>query len=221
MIWVRASARLRALTVIAVGAGTVLAMAAGCRSTTTTATSGGAPSPASGTPASGGGAGPGAAPSCVVGTWKLSATDTTIGNSMKLSGGSGVTLTVGPAGETTVDYSTMQPLTFSAANVTGSFTFGGKATATMAISGSGASGTWQPKGTPDFSNVTVTEDVTSPTQGRILDHVKIGDASSAANSPLTTMSILSNETFECSGTTLKLRPPSGTAASGAWTFQRA
>jgi hypothetical protein len=195
------------LGIVVVGAGLALG---GCKGGAAPATDTGAAG--NGNPAGGAGQA-----SCVVGTWKLSGVDASVGP-MKLTGGTGVLLTLTSTGMSTLDYSGMQPIAFTTTTgASGSFTYDGKATAMLTVTGSGSSGTWQPNGTPDLSGVTVTEDITSPTKMRVLDHVSMdgANASQAGNT-----SFLSNESYECSGSTLRLHPPAGSPLSGTWTWQR-
>jgi hypothetical protein len=199
---------LRTLGIVAVGAGLALS---GCKSGT---------APAAGTGAAGAGGAPAGGAnqvSCVVGTWKLTDLDASVGNGMKLSGGTGVILTMPSSGPSTLDYTPMQPITFTAPNgAAGSFTYSGKATAVLSLTGPGDKGTWQPTGTPDISGVTVTYDITSPTKMRVLDHVSLAGAE---GSPGANASVLSRETYECSGNTLRLKP-ADSSLSGTWTWQR-
>jgi hypothetical protein len=85
--------------------------------------------------------------SCVTGNWRstaVSAQAATVGANANLSGGGGVAVTIGANGQTTIDFSKMQPVAFTATaagtQVTGSFTFAGKVAGTVRT-GTGGSGT--------------------------------------------------------------------------------
>jgi hypothetical protein len=211
------------LAVVAIGAALVLGA---CKSGPDAA-GGTGNGPAGG--AAAGGGGPAAGGNCIVGTWKLTGAEVTLsmdGSSMKLNGGAGAILTVGADGATTVDYSNAKPIAFTGSmhggqQAAGTYTYTGKVIASMAITpGAGTSGSWKPKGKVDLSSVTVTEDITSPMQMRVLDHVSLADAGNDTTG--NSSSILSDGTYECGGSTLKLTPKSGsTTMTGTWTFQRA
>jgi hypothetical protein len=92
-----------------------------------------------------GAAGP--VPACVAGTWRsTSATATTdaIGNGMTgtISGGQGLTLTIGADGAAKADFTPMQPLTLAvtgpSGNVKGQYSYSGTVTGTMRFSGGSA-----------------------------------------------------------------------------------
>ena len=91
--------------------------------------------------------------SCVAGDWRstgVSGTAEAGTASARLDGGGGVAFKVGPAGETTVDFTGMQPVAFTVAvggtDVVGSFTYAGTVTGTIQTSGgaAGTSGVWEP-----------------------------------------------------------------------------
>ncbi len=97
------------------------------------------PSPSAGATSSTVSAAPGApVASCVTGTWRTSAVSAqaaTGAANANISGGGGVAVTVGANGQTTVDFSKMQPVAFTATaagtEVSGRFTFAGKVAGTV------------------------------------------------------------------------------------------
>ena len=83
--------------------------------------------------------------SCVAGDWRstgVSGTAEAGTASARLDGGGGVAFRVGQAGDTTVDFSGMQPVNFTVAvggtDVVGSFTYAGTVTGTIETSGGAA-----------------------------------------------------------------------------------
>jgi hypothetical protein len=177
----------------------------------------------------------GVANSCVVGNWKSTGVDLTFdagGARGSASGGSGVLLSVAGSGATVVDFAGMQPVAFTTtaagAEIKGQFAYGGKVNGAVQVPASATTtGVWKPVGTTDWSTLTVTVDMVSPVSGRVFDHVKIADFASAGGGQtggsVDAQPILREATYECSGNTLKLGPPPGTAAaaSGTWVLQRA
>lgn len=170
--------------------------------------------------------------SCIVGTWKssgISMTTSTAGASGAVTGGNGLTLTVSPDGKTVVDFSGMQPITFttkvSGAEVKGQFSYGGKVNGAVKVpAGSENAGTWEPVGTTDWSTMTITVDLISPVQKRIFDNVKIADflgsGSGDTGTAVDAQPILRKGRYQCSGQTLTLSPPTDTPAGGTWTLTR-
>jgi hypothetical protein len=221
--------RISRVAVLVGGLGLALA---GC---TSTGTAGGSPSASAPTtatttaPASGG-----AAPACLVGTWKASGVDRTenvAGATVKANGGGGFTLTIGSDGAMTVDFTGMQPVTFdttvAGSQIKGQYVHGGKVMGTIrATSTSGTAGTIEPVGTVDWSSLTVTVDLTSPAKLRVFDNVKISDVTGSGaaqtGNAVDTQPILRKSTYDC-GTSgmLKLGPPAGISTGGTWTFQKA
>ena len=72
---------------------------------------------------------------CVAGDWRTTALSADAGNNsanVDLTGGSGIAVRISGTGATTVDFSGMQPITFTAkvagADVRGQFTYAGTAT---------------------------------------------------------------------------------------------
>jgi hypothetical protein len=75
----------------------------------------------------------------------------------------------------------------------------------------------------DLSDATVIEDITRPTQTRLLDHASLAGADEAAGTGHgSTASILTEERSDCGPSTLTwILPSSNAGMSGRWTFQRA
>jgi hypothetical protein len=179
----------------------VLALAlAGCASgaSTTTTTPSATPTP---TPT---------VPACPAGSWQstqVTASAAAGGASANLQGGSGVKMTVGPDGAVTADFTSMQPITFTAqaagAQAEGNFNYSGtvKGTITMPSPGASTTGTtggstmstatataspmqpgnepWQPTGPVDFSGLKLTVKLTKPAQATLADNVDISTVNSA------------------------------------------
>ena len=145
-----------------------------------------------------------------------------------LQGGGGFTMTVAPDGKTTVNFDGMQPISFAltvaGGQVKGSFVYGGKVNGAVKTP-PGASGTWEPTGTTDWSTLTVTVDLTQPTSVRLADKVSIaqfaGTGSADTRSAVESQPVLRDGTYKCGGDTLELGPPAETSASGTWTLTRA
>jgi hypothetical protein len=171
--------------------------------------------------------------SCVTGDWRstgVSGTAEAGTASARLDGGGGVAFKVGPAGETTVDFAGMQPVTFTVAvggtDVVGSFTYAGTVTGSIQTSGGAAatSGVWEPVGDVDWGQTRVTVDLTKPVRVRPLDDARIGDyAGDSANQSGNVVDVdplLGTGRYECRGDSLVLSPdPDGGVLT--WTLERA
>jgi hypothetical protein len=172
----------------------------------------------------------GTAGACAVGTWKSTGFTTTLataGVTATATGGGGFTLSIGPDGATTVDFTGMQPVVFATsvagADVKGSFTYGGKVAGTVRLPAtSGDSGAWEPVGAADFSALTVTVDLLSPVQARVADKLPITQFVGAqTGGAVDSTPILRSGTYRCTPSTLTLGPPENTPAGASWTLQRA
>jgi hypothetical protein len=150
--------------------------------------------------------------------------------SARVDGGGGVAFKVGAAGETTVDFSGMQPVTFTVAvagtDVVGSFTYAGTVTGTIQTSGgAGAtSGVWAPVGDVDWAQTRVTVDLTKPVRVRPLDNAAIGDyigdSANRSGNVVDVDPLLGTGRYECRGDSLVLSPdPDGGVLT--WTLERA
>ena len=226
-----------AMTALGVGlagcsgnAGTPSAGSSGKTSAGASAAPGGSSGATSGAPGGTSGTGGAAAP-CLVGTWKATGLDGKLSGPVTgtFAGGGGTTLTVDSAGRATVDFGSMQPVTFaftvSGGDVKGSFGYGGKVNGTVKTP-SAATGTWEPAGTVDFSTLTVTVDLTSPAAVRVADKASIADFAGTGTADtggaVDAQPVLKKSSYDCSGgTTLKLGPPQGGPDTGTWTFTKA
>jgi hypothetical protein len=226
--------RITKLAVVA--AGLTLGLAAcspGGSSGSATPGASGSTSAGSGTTSGGVTSGGGVANSCVVGNWKSTGVNMAFdsnGAHGSTSGGGGLVLKVAGDGKTVIDFTSMQPITFTTSvggtEIKGSFVYGGKAAGQVQVNdGMATKGTWKPVGTADWREMTVTVDLVSPVQSRIFDHVKIADFATAGGAQtggtVDVQPILQEATYECGGSTLTLGPPAGTTAGGTWVLSRA
>jgi hypothetical protein len=214
------------IAAILVGFGLALA---GCTSGNGTPGGGStASSPAGGASATTGGT----APACVVGAWKaigVKVTANVAGVTTTGEGGGGFTVTISPDGKTVIDFTGMQPVTFAtqaAANIKGSYVFKGRVNGAIKVpTGNSTSGKWEPTGTIDWTTVLVTVDVTDPVQARIFDNVPLtnftGTGTAQTGGAVDVTPLLREGTFECSGDTLKIGPPTGKDTGFTWTLQKA
>jgi hypothetical protein len=220
-------------------AATLLTMAvsglvlAGCvdnAATTSPSASASAPTasaPTAGTPSASAGSGAAVA-SCVTGNWRSTAVSGHAASgtdSADLTGGSGVAVTVGPSGDTTIDFSKMQPVDFTTkaagAEVAGHFTFSGQVAATVRT-GTGTEGTWEPVPPVNWGDTRVTVDLTSPLKIRPVDNIRIadyvGDGASRTGNVVDVEPLLGKGRYQCQGDTLTLTPDEG---GMGWTLTRA
>jgi hypothetical protein len=160
----------------------------------------------------------------------MSRTGTIAGATVTASGGGGFTVTVAADGKTAVDFSGMQPIMFTSnvggTNIKGQYLHGGKVDGTVrAVPTSDTAGTWEPVGTVDWSALTITVDLTSPVQAKVFDNQKISDFTGSGvtqtGQAVDVQPILRKGTYECSGSTLKIGPESGTSDGTVWTLQKA
>lgn len=124
-------------------------------------------------------------PACVVGSWRSEALPpgTRLGPfGAEATGGAGIFVSIGPHGVTTVGFTRMQPIVFTAhtdnAEVRGRFSYAGSVAGTMTTdltgtASSAESGTWQPTGDARWEHTTVTVDLTEPVQTRPFDNVAL------------------------------------------------
>jgi hypothetical protein len=200
-------------TAVVAAAGLGLALA-GCADGN--APSSGPTSPTS-APASGGGA----VAACVVGDWRTTALSADAGNSSvnaDLTGGSGIAVRIGGTGATTVDFTGMQPVTFTAkvagADVRGRFTYAGTATgqintgpAASATGSAGATGSWQPVGDLNWNETRLTVDLTEPVQARPFDNTPIGRyVGDGTGNAVDIDPFFDRGSYRCDGDTLTLTP---------------
>jgi hypothetical protein len=85
--------------------------------------------------------------SCVTGEWRSTSASGQAGGGLasgSVSGGSGVAVKIGPTGATTIDFSAMQPVNFTArladTKVAGTFSYAGQATGTVRTGVDGGAG---------------------------------------------------------------------------------
>ncbi|MGI5245601.1 hypothetical protein [Dactylosporangium sp. CA-139066] len=176
------------------------------------------------------GGGQGSAAQCLVGSWKADGLTGKLSGPVEgtFNGGGGALMTIDSGGKTQVNFDPMQPVTFafkvSGNDVKGSFAYGGKVNANIKTPSS-ATGTLEPTGTVDFSSLTVTVDLTAPAAVRVADKMKIteftGSGTADTGGAVDAQPVLKKSQYDCSGSTLKLSPPSGGPDTGTWTFRKA
>jgi hypothetical protein len=219
---------------VGVAAGVLGLAVAGCTETSTGSTADGTPSASAGGSPSGGSPGAvagGPVANCVAGQWRSTGAAGTAaaGNaSARIGGGGGVAFTVGPNGETTVDFGGMQPATFTVGvggtDVVGGFTYAGTVAGTIRTGGGAdaTSGTWEPVGDVDWGQTRVTVELTEPVEVRPLDNVRIGDyvgdGADQTGNVVDVDPLLGTGRYECRGDALVLSPDGGGIT---WTLERA
>ncbi len=222
----------RRRTIAAIGAvagfGLVLA---GCAEGTTP----GASPSGSATPSGSASAG-GPVASCVAGKWRstaLTAEGASRRNNVtaQLTGGAGISVTIGPTGTTNIDFSSMEPVNFSAkvatADVRGKFTYAGTASGQISTGAVPAdssatpapSGSWQPVGDLNWEATRLTLDLTEPVQARPFDNTPIGKYVGAQSGNAVDIDpFFDRGTYTCSGDTLTITPDKD--ADIPWTLKR-
>jgi hypothetical protein len=224
--------RRRTIKALGAVAGLGLVLAGCAEGTTPGASPSGSPTGGSGSAAAGG-----PVASCVVGNWRstaLTAEGASKRNnvSAQLTGGAGISVKIGQAGATTIDFSSMQPVNFSAkvagADVRGSFTYAGTASGQIstgtAPTGTTAtpapSGSWAPVGDLNWDATTLTLDLTAPVQARPFDNTPIGKyVGSQTGNAVDIDPIFDRGTYTCSGDTLTITPDKD--ADIPWTLKKA
>lgn len=207
----------RRRTIVALSAGLGLALA-GCAEGTGTPGAGASGSPTA-TKTSGG-----PVASCIVGDWRsvaLTADAASKRNnvSANLTGGAGIKVKVGPNGATTIDFTGMDPVNFSAkvanTDVRGKFTYAGTASGTVSTGPAPAnatvtpkpSGSWEPVGDLNWSATTLTLDLTEPVQARPFDNTPIGKyVGTQTGNAVDIDPIFDRGTYTCGGDTLTITP---------------
>jgi hypothetical protein len=184
--------------------------------------------------------------SCVVGEWRSQALSADTGGdpvSADLTGGEGITVRIENNGSTTIDFSSMSPIEFTAnvagADVTGQFSYGGDAVGTINTSAAGASptaggsptatgspattGTWRPVGDLNWQDTTLTVKLTDPIQVTPLDNAPIGqytgDAADRTGDVVDIDPFFDEGTYRCMGDTLTITPDDDSDLP--WTLTRA
>jgi len=192
---------------------------------------------ASGSPTGSAAATGGPVASCVVGDWRSTALVADAASkrnnvSANLTGGSGIKVKVGPNGATTIDFTGMDPVNFSAkvanADVRGKFTYAGTASGTVSTGSAPANataspkptGSWQPVGDLNWSATTLTVDLTEPIQARPFDNTPIGKyVGTQTGNAVDIDPIFDRGTYTCNGDTLIITPDRD--ADIPWTLRRA
>jgi hypothetical protein len=215
-------------------------VAAGCTGTSTGPGPGGSAGPASASISPGGSTAPGDSTaaggpiaSCVTGQWRstgAAGVASAGGASAQINGGGGVAFKVGPNGETTVDFTGMQPATFTVAvggtDVVGSFTYAGTVSGTIQTGGGtdATSGALEPVGEVDWGRTRLTVDLTKPVRTRPLDNARIGDylgdGANQTGNVVDVDPLLGTGRYECRADSLVLSPD-GDGGGLTWTLDRA
>ncbi len=176
----------------------------------------------------------GAFDSCLVGSWKT--TQVTLRrDQVSASGGGGISLEVQPTGATTIDFGPMSPVTADAPPTVFSYTYAGKATATLSTP---SAGTYKADGV-DHSKVTVTAKVSVPGAGtvelfkntpltellavgkavaKVEDDLPLPDVPNPGQQAIDPAPIFSGTTYRCAGDKLEL---GGAPGSSTWQLERA
>jgi hypothetical protein len=179
--------------------------------------------------------GTGEAADCVVGDWRSTGVAGEIGGDVAdvaVSGASGVTLTVGPDGAATIDFTDMEPASFggevAGTDVAGELSYAGQATGTIraeADDPQAASGSWEPVDTADWSDARVTVDLTEPVAARPFDDTPVGDvvgqADQTTGEVVDVEPILGAGTFECQGQDTLVLSPGHDRRGMTWMLERA
>lgn len=189
------------------------------------ATGAGQPQPS----ASSAGATGGRVAACVVGDWTSAqvnfGTSTPAGEA-NLSGGSGVIVHVNANGKTDIDFTGMEPAKFAAKSgetrLSGQFRYSGHATGQIRTGdATSTSGTWEPVGKADFSDVRITVDLNEPIKIRPFDNAPIGPliaADKQSGGAVEADPLLGKAQYQCGTNTLMLGRTDGTGLT--WQLSR-
>jgi hypothetical protein len=219
----------RRRTMIALTAGLGLALA-GCAEGTDTP---GASASGSATGSAAATGGPVA--SCVVGDWRSTALTADAASkrnnvSANLTGGAGIKVKIGPNGATTIDFTGMDPVNFSAkvasADVRGKFVYAGTASGQVSTGAAPAgaatpapTGAWEPVGDLNWEATRLTLDLTEPVQARPFDNTPIGKyVGSETGNAVDVDPIFDRGTYTCGGDTLTITPDQD--ADIPWTLKK-
>jgi hypothetical protein len=162
---------------------------------------------------------------CVVGSWTLSNADLTVGAPpTHETGGAGMRMTIGADGATTIDFSPMQPVKFTSTlggGMEGQITYTGAVTYRLGLPAeASAQGALTYLG-GDLSQLRASARITKPFDLLVIDNASVlGLASDVAGVSLNMQPLAGSHTYECTPSTLVLRPPAGGGLSGTWTFAR-
>lgn len=222
--------RRRTMAALGAAAGLGLVLTGCAEGTTPGASPSGSATGGSGSASAGG---PVAA--CVAGKWRSAALSASAASnrnnvSAALTGGAGIRVTIGPTGATSIDFSGMEPVNFSAkvagADVRGTFTYAGTAsgqistgTAPAGTATPAPSGSWAPVGDLNWEATRLTLDLTAPVQARPFDNTPIGNyVGSQTGNAVDIDPIFDRGTYTCTGDTLTITPDKD--ADIPWTLRR-
>ena len=223
----------RRRTIVALGAAAGLGLVlTGCaEGTTPGASPSGSPTGGSGSASTGG-----PVASCVVGTWRSTALTADAASnrnnvSAQLTGGAGISVRIGATGATSIDFSSMEPVNFSAkvanTDVRGKFTYAGTASGQISTGSAptgtatpAPSGSWAPVGDLNWDATRLTLDLTQPVQARPFDNTPIGQyVGSQTGNAVDIDPIFDRGTYTCGSDTLTITPDK--EADIPWTLKRA
>jgi hypothetical protein len=165
----------------------------------------------------------------VVGDWTSAQialqTDSQAGKA-GLSGGGGVIVRVSSSGQTDVDFALMEPGRFSASNgeatIAGQFRYLGHASGRIRTGdATSTSGSWEPVGKVDFSDVRITVELSDPIKARVFENVPLsalvpGDPNSGG--AVEADPLLGRSQYRCGSNTLSLSRADGTGLT--WELSR-
>jgi len=225
---------------LAVAAGLLAAMTAGCASggssavdanaTGTTGTTGttGATGATGATTAASLAArqqAPGAV-SCVVGDWRSTHVEDTLPGQFTEAGGAGVTMRIAANGATVIDFNSMAPMHITAKTYTADFSFRGRVAGRLILpksvpTGSAFSLQAAAGSALDDDSLTVTVQVTSP-MSATLGPLSISAMAKEMGSQSSSMPDApgTEGSWTCSGNTLINRGPASLPTYGSWTWTR-
>jgi hypothetical protein len=158
---------------------------------------------------------------CAVGEWEtteITGSATGMAGSGTVTGGAGATVKVGANGITEIDFTNMKPASFKATAlntaIEGTFVYAGTTSGQIRTGdATSQSGTWEPVGTIDWTNVKVTVDLTKPASLKLLDNVGIstytGDKAAQSGGVVDVDPILGKAKYQCMGDTMTLSPVDG------------
>lgn len=162
---------------------------------------------------------------CLVGSWTITGSHLQSTGSLAFTetGGAGARMIIVADGATTIDFSPMKPVLFAASDgLAGDFRYFGKVSYKLGLPNPPADrGVIKYLG-GDLSKLFVTARVTKPFKLTAFDHVSVqGLASDVSGISIDTQPLGGDHTYDCTSTTLVLRPPAGGSLTGSWTFARA
>lgn len=164
--------------------------------------------------------------SCVVGDWRSTGVSGEVGAgpvTLTVAGARGVALDVAEDGAASLDFSRMEPMTFTGEvagrEAAGEVTYTGSARGAVDTGGEEPSGTWRPRADADWSRVRVTATVTEPRAATPIDDAPLGDvverADELTGEVVDVDPVLGEADYACRDDTLEV-----TDAGVTWTFAR-